>query len=152
MLIFILPNSGTLKETSGLHLDLFEVIKSAITSTENGGAIADVDVEEPDDGVTQMSTEVEGEMDAAKVDTPSHYFEGILSRSIVAGSSLSQRHQLLLLLFVLYFVTTMFFLGTSESSSNGEVTDLVRKVEDLTKEVREMKAMLEKIIHNLSDE
>jgi len=57
-----------------LHLDLFEVIKSAITSTQNGGAITDVDMGEPDREVTTTSTEAEGEMAAVKVDTPSNYF------------------------------------------------------------------------------
>ncbi len=144
--------SGTLKETSGLHLDLFEVIKSAITSTENGGAITNVDAEEPGQEVTKMSTEAEGVIDTDKVNTPLHYFEYILRQSIVAVSSLSQRQQLYLALFIMYLVTKLSFLGIRTESSSGETMDLVHRVEDLAKEVREIKAILKQIHDKLSEE
>ena len=135
-----------------MHLDLFEVIKSAITSTENGVANTNVDAEEPDREVTKLSTEAEGVMDAVKVDTTLHYFEYILRQSIVAVSSLSQRQQLFLALFIMYFVTKMSFLGIRTESSSGGTMDLVHRVEDLAKEVREMKAILKQIHDKLSEE
>ena len=140
---FYLSNSGTLKETSGLHLDLFEVIKSAITSTQNGGAITVVDMGEPDREVTTTSTEAEGEMAAVKVDTPSNYFDGLLRHLVVAAASLSHREQILLVLFVLYLVAKMMFLGSRNKHGSGEVMYLAQRVEELTKEVREMKAILD---------
>lgn len=148
-----------------MHLDLFEVIKSAITSTENGGAISDIDVvDEPEKEVTNnvLTGSVVGEIrDAAKVDTtPLNNIEGILRRMIVSVTSLSQRQQILLALFVLFIVTrTVLFLGgttqnqTKISSSGPEVFDvLAQRVEDLTKEVGEMKAILEQIYLRMEEE
>jgi len=68
---------------------------------------------------------------------------GLLRHLVVAAASLSHREQILLVLFVLYLVAKMMFLGSRNKHGSGEVMYLAQRVEELTKEVREMKAILD---------
>ncbi|KAL7537292.1 hypothetical protein ACHAXR_009090 [Thalassiosira sp. AJA248-18] len=137
---FTKSSIGTLKETSPIHLDLFEEIKSAIASGEEGEGIVDLEVEdEPDEVEVVVKEEKEA---AAPIEIVSQ-FEGIFRQFVAVFLSLTQNQQLLLALVVLYFVTKILFHETELRAET--VDNLSQKVDDLTNEVREMKAMLESI-------
>jgi len=132
--------SGTLKETSPIHLDLFEEIKSAISSSEGGEHIKDLEVES-DEEIINIPIEVE-ELETTTNETLSQ-IESMYRQFVAAFSSLTQNQQLLLVFVVLYFATRILI---RKDSSAGAIDDLAQKVDGLTKEVRELKAMLESIL------
>ena len=124
-----------MKETSPIHLDLFEVIKSAIASSEGGEEISDIVAEEPDEETTTIPTDAE----------PVESVKATLSQVVASLVSMPQNQQLLLAFVVLYFVTKILF-GKKQYPSADAIDELSQNVEDLTNEVREMKAMLKSIL------
>ncbi len=134
--------SGTLKETSPIHLDLFEVIKAAIVSGEGGEGKEDLEVEEPEEADIKMPTDIEVTESASGVILSQ--VEGILRQVVTSFLSLPQSQQLLLGIVVLYFVAKLIFGKKTDAAEAFD--DLTRKVDDLTLEVKEMKAMLETIL------
>jgi len=131
--------SGTLKETSPIHLDLFEVIKSAIASGEEGGEIVDLEVE-PDEEITST---VEVKVAETATDETTSQVEGIFRQLVAAVLSLTQSQQLLLAFVVVYFVIKMLFRKNDPTADT--IDDLAQKVDNLTNEVMEMKTMLLKM-------
>lgn len=138
------PLSGTLKETPPIHLDLFEVIKSAIAAASEGGEdIKDIEDEEQEDDITAPS--IETEEPAAATNTALTQIEGVLRQAVSMFLTLSPNQQLLVAFFVLYFLAKMFF-GKKGAIRSEEIDDLAQKVDDLAREVKEMKALLETIV------
>ena len=131
-----------MKETSPIHLDLFEVIKSAIASSEGGEEISDIVAEEPDEETTTIPTDAEP---AGSVKATLSHIEGTIRQFVASLVSMPQNQQLLLAFVVLYFVTKIIF-GKKQYPSADAIDELSQNVEDLTNEVREMKAMLKSIL------
>jgi len=145
--------SGTLKETSPIHLDLYEVIKKAIASGEEGGEIEDSEVEaQPEEEVNVATTVVEKDglrnkataSEIATMDETPPQVEDMLQQLVAALLSLTQNQQLLLAFVVLYFLTKMIF--SKKDPTTDKMDDLARQVDDLTNEVRNIKTMLESIL------
>ena len=131
--------SGTLKETAPIHIDLFQVIKSALASGEEGMEGIGEDSALPADEEAE-------EAEAAAIETPTMSLIESTFRDLVDALSSLTLNQLLLLAFVaLYFLSKIFFRRT-EVPTTETVDNLTRKVDDLTLEVREMKAVLERIL------
>jgi len=135
--------SGTLKETSPIHLDLFEVIKTALASGEEGGEVEDTDIE-PKEEMEIATTETEEETNVTTPDTTTSQVESKFDQLIAAFSSLTQNQQLLLAFVIFYFVTKMIF--PKKDLTADKVNDLAQKVDGLANEVKEMKAMLESLL------
>jgi len=145
--------SGTLKETSPIHLDLFEVIKKAIASGEEGGEIEDSEADtQPEEEANVATAVVEEEglrnkttaSEIATMDETPPQVEGMLQQLVAALLSLTQNQQLLLAVVVLYFLTKMIL--SKKDPTADKMDDLARQVDDLTNEVRDMKNMLETIL------
>lgn len=134
-----------MKETSPIHLDLFDVIKSAIASTSDEGdeGVKDLEVEElEDEEITNRPAEInEPSLESSTKSETISQIESMFRQFVATFSSLSQNQQLLLACIVLYFVTKIF---TRKGDVRSEAID--DKVDNLTNEVREMKAMLESIL------
>ena len=77
-------------------------------------------------------------------DEPLSQLKKKLNQLVIAVSSLTQSQQLLLV-FAIYFVTKMLFSIKKEPTA-----DIIQKVDDLSKEIREIKAMLESVL-NMSE-
>jgi len=135
-----------LKETSPIHLDLFEVIKSAIASSEGGEEISDIVAEEPDEETPSIPTDAEP---AESVKATLSQIESTIRQVMTSLVSMPQNQQLMFAFVVLYFVTKMLF-GKKQYPSADAIDELSQHVEDLTNEVQEMKAMLKSILE-LSD-
>ena len=130
-----------MKETSPIHLDLFEVIKSAIASSEGGEEISDIVAEEPDEETTTIPTDAEP---AESVKATLSHIEGAVRQVVASLVSMPQNQQLLLAFVFLYFVTKI--LSGKKYPSSDAIDELSQNVEDLANEVREMKAMLKSIL------
>ena len=127
-----------MKETSPIHLDLFEEIKSAIASSDDGEGITDMeDVEEE---AKEVSIQVESE----PATTTSPKDGGIVHRVISSFLSMPKL-QILLGVGVLYFGAKMLLSNRRDSNASA-IAELSHKVDDLSKEVIEMKAMLETVL------
>jgi len=142
-----------LKETSPIHLDLFEVIKKAIASGEEGGEIEDSEADtQPEEEANVATAVVEEEglrnkttaSEIATMDETPPQVEGMLQQLVAALLSLTQNQQLLLAVVVLYFLTKMIL--SKKDPTADKMDDLARQVDDLTNEVRDMKNMLETIL------
>lgn len=134
-----------MKETSPIHLDLFDVIKSAIASTSDEGDedVKDLEVKElEDEEITNHPAEIkEPSLEISTKNETISQIESMFRQFVATFSSLSQNQQLLLACIVLYSVTKIF---TRKGDVRSEAID--DKVDNLTNEVREMKAMLESIL------
>jgi len=126
-----------LNETPKVHIDLFEVIKKAIGST-------DTDLKQSDDNNdTTKASIVSGEtVDVAAVKASTNFG---FSRIIAAFLSLSSGQQIVVLMlasFVTLYVVGVIFRN---NDSNG-TEDLAQRVDELSNEIREMKIILERLI------
>ena len=147
--------SGTLKETAPIHLDLFEVIRSAIISSSSGERGGEGITEQEsiaDEGMAEEGNkEVVTNTPTEEVE-PKSAVKGIIQ---FAASILSKpRNQQLILAIGLSFAAKMLFFRGGDAaltSAAQEMDHLSKKVDELTKEVREMKAMLELILKHGSD-
>ena len=129
-----------MKETSPIHLDLFEEIKSAIASSDGGEGITDMeDAEEEANEDVTSSTQVESEPGTI----PSK--DGGIVRQVVTSFLSMPKLQILLGVGVLYFGANMLLSNRSDTSANA-IAELSHKVDDLSREVSEMKAMLEAVL------
>lgn len=139
--------SGTLKETSPIHLDLFEEIKSAIASSDGGEGDTDMeDTEEEAKEEATSSTRVESE----PATTTSPKDGGIVHR--VVSSFLSMpKLQILLGVGVLYFGANILLSSRRDANANA-IAELSHKVDDLSREVKEMKAMLEAVLKHSANQ
>jgi len=79
------------------------------------------------------------------MDEPLLQVESKLDQLVAALLSLTQNQQLLLAFVAVCFVTKIFFFRKKDSTAD-TLTDLSQKVDDLTKEIREMKVMLGSIL------
>ena len=122
-------------------MDLFEEIKSAIASSDNGEGITDIeDTEEEAKEEVTSSTQVESE----PATTTSPKERGIVHRVITSFQSWPKL-QILLGVGVLYFGANMLLSNRSDPNAIA-IAELSHKVDDLSREVSEMKAMLEAIL------
>ena len=126
-----------MKETSPIHLDLFEEIKSAIASSDEGEGITDMEnVEEEANEDVTSSVQVESE----SITIPSK--EGGIVRRVVTSFLSMPKLQILLGVGVLYFGANILLSSRRDANANA-IAELSHKVDDLSREVKEMKAMLE---------
>lgn len=127
--------SGVLNETPKVHIDLFEVIKKAIGSS-------DTELKQSDDNNNTTKAETK----AAAAITTSSKFEAMCSQIIASFLSLTSGQQIAVLMFVsfvaLYTVGTIIFRKYKSSGNE----DLARRVDELSNEVREMKIILERLL------
>ena len=126
-----------MNETPKVHIDLFEVIKKAIGST-------DTDLKQSDDNNdTTKASIVSGEtVDVAAVKASTNF---VFSQIIAAFLSLSSGQQIVVLMlasFVTLYVVGVIFRN---NDSNGN-EDLAQRVDELSNEIREMKVILERLI------
>ena len=126
-----------MNETPKVHIDLFEVIKKAIGST-------DTDLKQSDDNNdTTKASIVSGEtVDVAAVKASTNF---VFSQIIAAFLSLSSGQQIVVLMlasFVTLYVVGVIFRN---NDSNG-TEDLAQRVDELSNEIREMKIILERLI------
>ena len=123
-----------MNETPKVHIDLFEVIKKAIGST-------DTDLKRSDDNNdTTKASIVSGEtVHVAAVKASTNF------QIIAAFLSLSSGQQIVVLMlasFVTLYVVGVIFRN---NDSNG-TEDLAQRVDELSNEIREMKVILERLI------
>lgn len=127
--------SGVLNETPKVHIDLFEVIKKAIGSS-------DTELKQSDDNNNMTKAETK----AAAAITTSSKFEAMCSEIIASFLSLTSGQQIAVLMFVsfvaLYTVGTIIFRKYKSCGNE----DLARRVDELSNEVREMKIILERLL------
>lgn len=138
--------SGTLKETSPIHLDLFEVIKAAIASGEKGEGAGELEVEEePEEEAKEQPLEAET---VAKPPTTTNtifsQMKAVFRQVVATISSLPHIQQIVLAFIVFYFITKIVFVRKDSAAET--INDLNQKIDDLTKEVKEMKAMLKSVL------
>ncbi|KAL3807060.1 hypothetical protein ACHAXA_008006, partial [Cyclostephanos tholiformis] len=136
---FLKSSIGVLKETPPVHHDLFEVIKNAISSSDDREAISEVDLKQPllIDANKVNSDAVEAETEIFTI--PSK-FEGIY-RLIIAVFSLAPTQQLALSVAIFLLARVIF-----SKNDPSAVDDLAQKVNELTIELREVKDLLERIL------
>jgi len=128
-----------LKETSPIHLDLFDEIKSVIASSDGGEGITNMeDAEEEANEEVTSSTQIESE---PATTTPK---DSIVRRVVTSFLSMP-KFQILLGVGVLYFGANVL-LSNRRDSSTIAIAELSHKVDDLSREVKEMKAMLEAVL------
>lgn len=124
-----------MNETPKVHIDLFEVIKKAIGST---------DLKQSDDNNdTTKASIVSGETVAVAAVKASTNF--VFSQIIAAFLSLISGQQIVVLMlasFVTLYVVGVIFRN---NDSNG-TEDLAQRVDELSNEIREMKIILERLI------
>ena len=126
-----------MNETPKVHIDLFEVIKKAIGST-------DTDLKRSDDNNdTTKASIVSGEtVHVAAIKASTNF---VFSQIIAAFLSLSSGQQIVVLMlasFVTLYVVGVIFRN---NDSNG-TEDLAQRVDELSNEIREMKVILERLI------
>lgn len=137
MFLYPINLSGVLNETPKVHIDLFEVIKKAIGSS-------DIKLKQSDDNndTTKASTETK----AAAAITTSSNFETMFSQIIAAFLSLTSGQQIAVLMFAsfvtLYTVGTIIFRKYDSSGNE----DLAQRVDELSNEIREMKIILGQLL------
>jgi hypothetical protein len=135
--------SGTFKETSPIHLDLFEVIKSAIAAGEEGGEIEDQAVEPEEEMEALEEAEKIEPVETTANETLSQ-LKDKAQQVMAAFLSLPQNQQMLLAFVVLYFMAKMIFPGRDRNSE--AIDELTTKVDSLTAEVVELKVMMKRIL------
>ena len=128
-----------MNETPKVHIDLFEVIKKAIGSS-------DTDLKQSDDNNDMTKALISGETPAATAVTTSSNFETMFSQIIAAFLSLTSGQQIGVLMFAsfvtLYTVGAIIYRNNDSSGTE----DLAQRVVDLSNEIREMKVILERLI------
>lgn len=135
-----------MKETSPIHLDLFEVIKAAIVSGEEGEGAGELEVEEePEEETKKQPAEAEAaEKPSTTANAIFSQMEAIFRQTVATVSSLPQNQQLVLAFIVFYFITKIVFRRKDPAAET--IDNLNQKIDDLTNEVKEMKAMLENVL------
>lgn len=133
--------SGTVAETAPIHLDLFEVVKAAIASGEEGGQIGEIEEEVLEEEVEVKQPEG-AEVSAS--DTLSK-MQGVFRGAVAALLSLSPTQKLLLGSVASYLIAKMLSRGAHEPDTEA-IRQLTQKVDDLKAEVGEMRALLERIL------
>lgn len=131
--------SGTLIETKPIHLDLFEEIKTVLISDDNNTELAGEAEEEVE---SEQSPEVEEE-EIVQVQTQSNSPRNQLSTMFM---SLPKPVKVLALGVTCFVVMRLLF-----HSPDPTIIELSRQVEDLGKEVKEIKAMLESVLEAVGD-
>jgi len=132
--------SGTLIETKPIHLDLFEEIKTVLISDDNNTELAGEAEEEVE---SEQSPEVEEEEIVQAVQTQSNSPRNQLSTMFM---SLPKPVKVLALGVTCFVVMRLLF-----HSPDPTIIELSRQVEDLGKEVKEIKAMLESVLEAVGD-
>lgn len=137
--------SGVLNETPQVHLDLFEVIKKAIGSSDDS-AVSEQELKKHDDS-TKASTDI-GETETANIKT-SLNFEAIVLQIIATFSSLTPSQQVAM--FVAASFVTLYFVGKGifRNNSSRGTDDFGQRVDELSNEIREMKIILERILASI---
>jgi len=121
-------------------LDLFEEIKSAIASSDGGEGITDMEDAE-EEAKEEVTSSAQIETEPASTASPK---EGIVRRVVTSFLSMPKL-QILLGVGVLYFGGNMLLSSWSDPSTIA-IAELSHKVDDLSREVKEMKAMLEAVL------
>jgi hypothetical protein len=119
---------------------LFEVIKKAILSSDDGEAINELELKQPGDDTKNAYTDI-GETSVATVTTPPK-FEGIFHQIIAAFSSMTLSQQIVVSFVAIYFATRVIFHKNDPRADD----DLAQKVHELANEIRDMKVILERIL------
>ena len=133
--------SGTLIETKPIHLDLFEEIRTILVSDNTAGALASAG-EAEEEAESEQSTEVVEEeiVDIqAQPESPWSQFSTMLM-------SIPKPAKVLALGLTSYFLMRILFRKPDPA-----IAELSRQVEDLGKEVKEIKAMLESVLEAVGD-
>ena len=132
--------SGTLAETKPIHLDLFEVIKVALSSgSENK---SDVEVETEDESTYTQEVVLVAEKGSGN-DTMVQ-FQGVLRHAFRMYLALPTSIQLGCVVVSLSLAYSSFFRGRNTTYS--QPAELVKKVDDLSAELKEVKAMLKHVV------
>jgi hypothetical protein len=140
VLLYPINLSGVLNETPKVHIDLFEVIKKAIGSSDT-----DLKQSDDNDDITKASID-SGETKAATVVTTSSNFETMFSQVIAAFLSLTSGQQIAVLMVTLF--VTLYTVGAIiyRNNDSSGTEDLAQRVDELSNEIREMKIILERLI------
>lgn len=144
--------NGALSETKPIHLDLFDVIKEAISSVKsdaNGGI--EVDSEEPDEELTSDTESINHEERKTTPDSVQQLksvFEQVMN--VVSHSPNSMR---LAAAGVIFILLMSFLLRKNYIYDNDTqpYDDLTNKVDQMSNEIREIKKMVEHIIELLGE-
>jgi hypothetical protein len=129
--------SGTLTETKPIHLDLFEEIKAVVISEDNATELADADVGEEEE--EEEIEVVEEEIVRVQTQTESPWNQ----LSTICMSL--PKPVMVLALGVTSFVLVRLLFRRPDPT----IAELSRHVEDLGREVKEIKAMLESVLEAL---
>ena len=134
-----------MKETSPIHLDLFEVIKLAIASGEEDGGVDEdlehVQVGEPEKKIPEKVVISKAAVEVNKAEPvvlpePPSQLDDMLQQVIAAFSSLPQSQRLLLAFVSFFFITKMlFFRSKSDPIRADSLEDLAQHVDNLTNKV-----------------
>lgn len=133
--------SGTLIETKPIHLDLFEEIRTVLTSDDNNTELAGAG-EAEEEVESEQSPEAEEE-EIVQVQTQSNSPRNQFSTMFM---SLPKPVKVLALGVTCLVVRRLLF-----HSPDPTIIELSRQVEDLGKEVKEIKAMLESVLEAVGD-
>ena len=134
--------SGTLTETKPIHLDLFEVVKLAIASDQESTGDLEVETEEETETLAIMTPSVKEEEKADKdiMQQLTNIFQNFASAAIQSP----QYVQIMAVVVSMFFLYLVFRKKSVHEPQS--IDDLARKVDQMTVEMMEMKAMLESII------
>lgn len=133
--------SGTLIETKPIHLDLFEEIRKVLISDDNATALTGAgDAEE------EVEDEVSPEVEEQEIVNVQAQSESPWSQFSAMFMSLPKPAKVLALGMTSFFVMRLLFRKPDPA-----VAELSRQVEDLGREVKEIKAMLESVLEAVGD-
>jgi len=135
--------SGTLIETKPIHLDLFEEIKKVLISDDNTTTITLVDA---GDAEEEVENELSSEVVEQEIVNVQAQIESPWSQFSAMFMSLPKPAKVLALGMTSFFVMRFLFRKPDPT-----VAHLSRQVEDLGKEVKEIKAMLESVLEAVGD-
>ena len=137
--------SGTLLETKPIHLDLFEVIKLAITSEESIDVGVEVELE-VESGIDSKAAIVEGE--ALKEPDGLPPFKRYIKLLSDAFWSLRKEHKVLS--GVIFFCALWTFIRRAAKDERN-IDDLVWRVDQLSSDLNDIKELLNTIVHLMNE-
>lgn len=136
--------SGTLAETKPIHLDLFEVIKVALSSGSDNKSDVEVETEDESEVETTYTQEVVLVAEKGSGNDTMVQFQGVLRHAFRTYLALPTSIQLGCVVVSLSLAYSSFFRGRNTTYS--QPAELVKKVDDLSAELKEVKAMLKHVV------
>lgn len=139
--------TGTLTETKPIHLDLFEVIKLAISSEENNGEGVELELEEEPEIETKVSP-VPVEVETRKQPDTLSPFQRCAQQLSSTFWALPREYQVLS--GVLFF-GSVWMWTRGGSRNDRKLDDLQWKVDQLNNELNEIKTLLNTVVQLMKE-